>query len=467
MSAEWVVYVAAVGTLLAFAAAALAAALGPLGRPARWVFAAALAGIAGLAAIAPRRPSLVVRMVPDATIASVPGAVAVHLPTFGDRARFARAVSSALEVVGPLVRRVSPTITRSGRGAWTMLSGALVLLFALVHARLTVARRRWPLHSIHGTTVRVAPAIGPAVLGLFRPEIVVPRWLLDRPDEEQRLILAHEREHLRAGDHALLSAAWLCAIAFPWHPAVWYLVNRVRLAIELDCDARVLRSGASPSSYCGLLIDVAAQQRALRIGALALADGPSHLERRILAMRSTKGRHIRLRGLLLGAVGGLLVLAACEAKVPTAADVASMDVAALEKKAAQLGLPDANVAKADYFVNGAPVTADSARSIVAEKIGSVEVVKSQSVGGRDTIFVATTDVMPRLGDGDGAEQVTQAVARAFGRNALLVIDDVVQPHGIKAPLDPKDITSISIMKPGKNPQYPNGLIAIETKRPRR
>ncbi|MFP4622689.1 MAG: M56 family metallopeptidase, partial [Gemmatimonadota bacterium] len=47
--------------------------------------------------------------------------------------------------------------------------------------------------------VRVAPAAGPAVMGLRCPEIVVPAWLLEASPEEQRLVVLHEREHLRAG----------------------------------------------------------------------------------------------------------------------------------------------------------------------------------------------------------------------------------------------------------------------------
>ena len=203
--------------------------------------------------------------------------------------------------------------------AWGVGSAVLLALFVAVNVRLARARRRWPSSQTCGTAVRVAPDSGPAVLGLLRAEIVVPRSLLERSAEEQRLILAHEREHLRARDHLLLAGAWLVAIALPWHPAVWVLLGRLRLAIELDCDARVLRGGESPKSYGALLIDVAAHHGGIRIGALALADGPSHLERRILAMNAPRKRHALAYGALLCGRRALLVLAACEAKIPTSA----------------------------------------------------------------------------------------------------------------------------------------------------
>jgi len=325
--------------------------------------------------------------------------------------------------------------------------------------------------------VRVAPRLGPAVLGFLRAEIVVPQSLLARSDEEQRLILAHEREHVRTRDHLLLGSAWLCAILFPWHPAVWYLTNRVRLAIELDCDARVLRGGASPRSYGALLIDMAARQSAVRIGALALADGPSHLERRIRAMQWTRGRLSRGRGLVLGAMGGLLVLAACEAKLPTSADIAAMDVASAQRTAAKAGFvrtPSGH--DVDYFINGVKSSSEQANALDAAKIGSVEVVKSEQAAGRDTIFVTTLDRMPAS---DGAA-LRRAASKMLSAKELASVrtrqPGEAQPvyliDGRKATilelsaLQESDIRSVNVYKKdgtGIDPEVANGVISIETR----
>src|SRR5262249_56789106 len=100
---------------------------------------------------------------------------------------------------------------------------------------------------------------GPVVTGLVRPEIVVPRWMLQRAPSEQRVVLAHEAEHVRAGDALLLATASAAVILMPWNPALWYMLSRVRLAVELDCDARVLRGGVAAMAYGTLLIDLAEQ----------------------------------------------------------------------------------------------------------------------------------------------------------------------------------------------------------------
>jgi len=399
MSAAWVMYLMLVGVLMALAAWSLAAATRAFGRPTRWVWAGALASVALLATVSPRQRALTLQVTPTTVADPVPATVAAS-ESQGVLAQ-ARAV---LRLVGDrttvtlssVAERIPAPLAIGFLVAWGVASAMLFALFVMVNMRLARARSRWPSSLACGTPVRVAPHSGPAVLGLVRAEIVVPRSLLERSAEEQRLILAHEREHLRARDHLLLAGAWLVAIAIPWHPAVWALLGRLRLAIELDCDARVLRAGESPKSYGALLIDVAAHHGGIRIGALALADGPSHLERRILAMNAPRKRHAVAYGALLCSVGGLLVLAACEAKVPTSAEIAQMDVASAQKSAAEAGFmrtPDNN--RTDFFLNGVPVNAERARAIEAKDIGSIEIVKSELPSGRDTIFVTTPDRMPR------------------------------------------------------------------------
>src|SRR6185437_11327218 len=126
---------------------------------------------------------------------------------------------------------------------WLVAALALLALFLAVQLRFHRARRAWPSTHLHGVRVRVSPAAGPAVIGVSRPEIVVPRWLLGRDDDEQRLVLAHEVEHLRARDPLVLALGWLAIALVPWNPAVWFMASRLRLAVELDCDARVLRGG--------------------------------------------------------------------------------------------------------------------------------------------------------------------------------------------------------------------------------
>ena len=113
-------------------------------------------------------------------------------------------------------------------------------------------------------------------------------------------------------------------------------------------------------------------------------------------MNAPRKRHAIAYGGLLCGLGTLLVLAACEAKIPTSAEIAQMDVASAEKSAAEVGYmrTPAND-RTDFFLNGVPVSAERARAIEAKDIGSIEIVRSELPTGRDTIFVTSADRMKR------------------------------------------------------------------------
>ncbi|KFN49864.1 M56 family metallopeptidase, partial [Arenimonas composti] len=87
-----------------------------------------------------------------------------------------------------------------------------------------------------------AAGLPPAVIGAFAPRIVLPADFDDRFEPAQRrLVLAHERVHLRRGD--LQANLGLCVLRclFWFHPLVHAAAARLRLDQELACDAQVLR----------------------------------------------------------------------------------------------------------------------------------------------------------------------------------------------------------------------------------
>jgi hypothetical protein len=62
--------------------------------------------------------------------------------------------------------------------------------------------RHWPVERIDGIDVRVAEHAGPAVVGLFKPEIVFPRWLRDVTPSERamaRVRLGEVRKQFDSG----------------------------------------------------------------------------------------------------------------------------------------------------------------------------------------------------------------------------------------------------------------------------
>lgn len=169
--------------------------------------------------------------------------------------------------------------------AWATLSVALMLSFGGGFLTLGWMRRRWERREVQGTSVYVSRRTGPAVVGAVAPAIVVPEWALALEADQLALMLRHEREHLSARDGQLLIAAQIALIAMPWNLALWWQVISLRVAVEMDCDARVLRH-ADARSYGELLLEVARPQRRLNLaGMIAFAERATQLERRIRVLK--------------------------------------------------------------------------------------------------------------------------------------------------------------------------------------
>jgi hypothetical protein len=104
----------------------------------------------------------------------------------------------------------------------------------------------------------------------------------------------------------------------PWNPAIWWAMRRLRLAVEIDCDQRVLGRGVDARHYATLLLTVGNRMSSIPFAwATALGGSRSFLERRILAM-TTPFRPRRHRGAIIAVSAGigLIVAVACESPVP-------------------------------------------------------------------------------------------------------------------------------------------------------
>jgi hypothetical protein len=165
---------------------------------------------------------------------------------------------------------------------------------------------------IDGVPVLVAPDLGPAVVGGRDARVVLPSWAMQLDAPLRQLVLRHEHEHLRAGDPHLLLAGLAAVIAMPWNPALWWQLGRLRLAVEMDCDRRVLRAHGDVERY-GLLL-MAVSQRAgglMRLAMPALSESSGALERRIAAMTAATPRRRGARAVASGSVAVAAAVVAC------------------------------------------------------------------------------------------------------------------------------------------------------------
>ncbi len=201
---------------------------------------------------------------------------------------------------------------------WGSASLAGLLLICIVLTAAALARGRWDRRRVAGEDVYVSRGFGPALVGVARPAIVIPEWVVRLGDAIAATVVRHEREHARAGDHLALLCAGIVVALMPWNPAVWWMFLRLRTAVEIDCDRRVLASGIRPSEYGDLLIDIGAGRPARYPFALTMAGSGSLLERRLKAMRNQRERVRSSVLALLGCLALGAVAAACGIRAPTA-----------------------------------------------------------------------------------------------------------------------------------------------------
>ncbi len=325
MITAWAVYAIGLAVLLALAARAVEETLETWGLATRWVWAAAAAG--SVAVPAALRWDLAERTARRAgellTAGGGTGGGAAELGAAGVPV----AASSSAPGGWPDALHFPAAVDHTVLLLW--IAGSALVLAGALRAwwHLRRGRRTWPVVRVDGTEVRVSRETGPAVTGLLVPEIVVPRRILQLPADRRRLVIRHEREHREARDPALLAVGLAALAACPWNPALWWTVRRLRLAVERDCDRRVVEGGADPASYGTVLVaEAAARSSPLPAAALGRAGG--QLERRLRALTRETPRFRSVRSAAAAVVVGGLLAVACDAPTPSDATPETADATA-------------------------------------------------------------------------------------------------------------------------------------------
>lgn len=268
-------YVLAV-TLL-FSAAALAAEHAARLRRARsrWIWALTIVA------------SLVIPMLIASISLQVPSLVT---PTVSRRITSLRELTSVhvLPLNWVLERSANPAATaRENRvleRAWVAVSATLATALLLNGLYLVWRKRNWRMGKVSGVLVYFAPDAGPAVVGLLRPRIVVPEWLANASASRQAMVMAHEQSHVAARDPFVLTVALFLLVVMPWNLPLWWHLHRLRHAIEVDCDARVLKEGLDAEEYGETLMDMSQRPTGYMGSVAAMSESRTFLEQRIRTM---------------------------------------------------------------------------------------------------------------------------------------------------------------------------------------
>ncbi len=302
MIALWMVWATAVAALLGGAALATERVARAAGRPGRLVWTGAMAGSVLLPAWSWLRPAHA-----GGPTAAIGGALGVVPADILERLRAMTSASPGL------VERADPWLA----GLWLGAAAIMALALVVGSARLQGRARRWPVVRLGPGEALLSEDFGPALVGVRRPRVVLPRWALALDSRSLWMAYVHEDEHRVARDGWLFLAGAALVCLMPWNAALWWQLRRLRAAAEVDCDTRVLRRGVSRSAYGSLLLHVGTRASGLPFPVAALSKPPTLLERRLkMIVNGVRRGSLWTRGAALGAAA-LLVGLACEAPAPT------------------------------------------------------------------------------------------------------------------------------------------------------
>lgn len=290
----WIVYLFVLTAALGATALGLERLSRRIGWAARWIWMGAILASLAIPAI------LLIMPTHDVPQAMIESPAPTSLPSTHDAAPSEREIGLAGTPPSALLESVLIV-------AWAALSTLMIITMALGWLRLRRAAATWARTRVSGVVVSISPELGPAVIGFFPGRIVLPQWMLQAERSVQRMTVIHECQHLSARDPQLLLWGLCCVALMPWNVPLWWLFHRLRSAVEIDCDARVLRSGADVAMYGNALLEVAGSHARTPLLSPALIERKTQLEQRI-----------RLLGTAIDRASKPLVLGAATILISTA-----------------------------------------------------------------------------------------------------------------------------------------------------
>jgi beta-lactamase regulating signal transducer with metallopeptidase domain len=221
------------------------------------------------------------------------------------------------------VRRVVRRARPAGRD-WTALLGD-------VSEELELGRS---VRLLESESIKAAITVG-----IFRPVVVVPSDSEEWTDNRRQLVLSHELAHVKRWDTLTEFFALIATVVYWFNPLVWLAVRQLRIERETDCDNAVLHTGAKPSDYAELLMNIAADlgASAIPVWRMSTVSQNSNLKDRlmnILNQRINRSRGSRRSAVLIGVIVLALVLPISAAGIFSArTEAQTEDKAQKEEKA--------------------------------------------------------------------------------------------------------------------------------------
>ena len=146
----------------------------------------------------------------------------------------------------------------------------------------------------------------PITFGLRTPKIILPLSFRNLSEPCQRAVLCHELLHVRRYDWILIIVEEVICSLFWFHPAIWWLRNRIHLSREQAVDHEVVQLTGSRQPYLDSLLAFAQAQGRPRAVPAPLFLKEHHLVQRVaLLLKEVSMSRSRLAVSMIG-IGTLL-----------------------------------------------------------------------------------------------------------------------------------------------------------------
>ena len=156
-----------------------------------------------------------------------------------------------------------------------------------------------------------ARILTPMVIGTLRPVILIPLGFLSGFSTSQiEAILAHELAHIRRNDYLVNMLQSLVEVVFFFHPALWWLSEKIRTEREHCCDDIALTVCEDKMALARALVKVAEWQSAPYLAMAFASKKPLLLQRitRVMGVASRSSRpfyNIPVVFLAIGLIAGI------------------------------------------------------------------------------------------------------------------------------------------------------------------
>jgi TonB-dependent SusC/RagA subfamily outer membrane receptor len=294
--------------------------------------------------------------------------------------------------------------------------------------------------------------------------VVIPRWVLALDGAAQRAIVLHEQEHRRTRDPALLVAGLAALVLMPWNVGMWLAWRGLRLAVEFDCDERVLRRGIDRAGYAQILLGAWGQTRTSWLPSAALTRA-SGLGSRVQHLMRPEPRRRGMKALIGTMAAALLVFAACETPAPQS--IAGPEPTTVKVRE----VPGQSMAPL-VIVDGVVQDQDSQDTRVIRDVALTARAAQGSANQSEAPVMVRGQLMKVVADSDqAARERKQALESAVTYHArtsgpVKIVGDGVP--GVLSRIPADSIASIEVLKGNKataqyGPGALHGVIIITTK----